>query len=79
MPGSALVFGPVTISQAGMQIGKKAYAWAEVQQVSIQRGILKVYQKEADWFSGTSVAVSVIPNLNVLLNIIHQVVGLKAG
>jgi hypothetical protein len=77
--GQRLVFGPVTIDKAGIQIGKKTYAWAEVRQVSIQRGILKVSKMEGGWFSGASAPVSVIPNLNVLLNIIHQVVGLKTG
>ena len=77
--GQRLVFGPVAIGQAGIQIGEKTYAWAEIQQVSIQRGILKVSKKEGGWFSGASAPVSVIPNLNVLLNIIHQVVGLKTG
>ena len=77
--GQRLVFGPVTIDQAGIQIGKKTYAWAEVRQVSIQRGILKVSKTESGWFSGASAPVSVIPNLNVLLNIIHQVVGLMTG
>jgi hypothetical protein len=77
--GQRLVFGPVTIDKAGIQIGKKTYAWTEVQQVSIQRGILKVSKTEGGWFSGASASVSVIPNLNVLVNIIHQVVGLKTG
>ena len=77
--GQELFFGPVIISKAGIQIGEKTYAWVEVQQVSIQRGGLKVSKKEAEWFSGASVSVSSIPNLNVLLNIIHQAVGLKTG
>ena len=77
--GQMLVFGPVTIGKGGIQIGKKTYAWVEVQQVTIQRGILKVSKKEGDWFNGASAPASVIPNLNVLLNIIHQVVGLKTG
>ena len=77
--GQLLVFGPVTISQGGIQIGKKTVPWAEVQQVSVQQGILKVSQKEADWFSGARVSTAVIPNLQVLLNIIHQVVGVKTG
>jgi hypothetical protein len=77
--GQVLVFGPVTIGKAGIQIGKKIYPWAEVQQVSIQQGILKVSQKDGSWFSGASASAYLIPNLNVLLNIIHQVVGLKTG
>ncbi len=75
--GQMLVFGPVAISKAGIQIGKKTYPWTDVQQVSIRQGILKVSKNGGGWFSGASASASVIPNLNVLLNIIHQVVGLK--
>jgi hypothetical protein len=75
--GQRLVFGPVAISKNGIQVGKKGYPWTEVQQVSIQRGILRVSKKDGGWFSGASASASVIPNLQVLLNIIHQVVGLK--
>jgi hypothetical protein len=77
--GQMLVFGPVAINKDGIQIGKKMYPWIEVQQVSIQRGILKVSKKGGGWFSGASASASVIPNLNILLNIIHQVIGLNLG
>jgi hypothetical protein len=77
--GQALVFGPVAISRAGIQIGKKTYPWEEVKQVSIQQGYLKVAQKNGGWFSGASAMASAIPNLGVLLSIIDQTVGLKAG
>jgi hypothetical protein len=77
--GQWLIFGPVAISKAGIQIGNRNYPWTEVQQVSIQRGILKVSKKGGGWFSGASASASVIPNLNVLLALIYQVVGLKVG
>jgi hypothetical protein len=77
--GQKLVFGPVVISKDGIQVGKKAYPWSEVQQVSIHQGNLKVSKKSGGWFSGTRVSASAIPNLNILLNIIHQVVGIKMG
>jgi hypothetical protein len=77
--GERLVFGPVVISKDGIQIGKKAYPWADVRQVAVQKGILKVSKKDGGWFSGASVLASAIPNLNVLLNLIYQVVGLKTG
>jgi hypothetical protein len=77
--GQRLVFGPMAISKTGLEVGKKLYAWEEVRQVSIQRGILKVSKKEGNWISGAATPVSIIPNLHVLLNIIHQVVGLQIG
>jgi hypothetical protein len=77
--GRELFFGRVIISKGGIQIGNKTYAWVEVQQVSIQQGVLKISPKDGKRRGGISAQASGIPNLNVLLNIIHQVVGLKTG
>ena len=76
--GQLLVFGPVAVSKAGIQIGKKTYPWQDVKEVSIHQGILKVSKKDGGWFSGASASAALIPNLRVLLTIINQVVGLKA-
>ena len=77
--GQPVIFGPVAISKAGIVIGKKTYPWAEVKQVSIHQGVLKVSKKDGGWFSGASATAPSIPNLRVLLSIIDQVVGVKAG
>ncbi len=77
--GQAVVFGPVAFSKSGIVIGKKTYPWPEVQQVSIHQGFLKVSKKGGGWFSGASAAASTIPNLRVLLSIIDQIAGVKAG
>lgn len=77
--GEKIIFGPVAISKAGIAIGKKAFPWADVDEVSIHRGILKVYRKDGSWFSGASVASSRIHNLHVLLSIICQVTRVKVG
>ena len=77
--GESLFFGPVAVSKAGIRIGKKTYPWADVKEVSIHQGILKVSKIDGGWFSGASASAASIPNLRVLLTIIHQVVGLKTG
>ncbi len=77
--GQSIVSGPVAISKEGITISRKTYPWTEVKEVAINRGVLKVSRKEGGWFSGASAPASSIPNLRVLLTIIHQVVGLKAG
>jgi hypothetical protein len=75
--GQSLVFGPVAVSKAGIQIGKKTYPWTDVKEVSIHQGVLKVSKKDGGWFSGAGAAASAIPNLRILLTIIDQVAGLK--
>lgn len=78
--GSPVTFGQVTIGkQTGIQIGKKSYAWDEIQQVGINKGVLSVKKKDGKWFSGASATAGSIPNLHVLLSIINQIVGLQTG
>jgi len=77
--GQTVSFGPVALSKGGIAFGKKSYPWTEVAQVSINKGFLQVSKKDGGWFSGASAAASTIPNLNVLLSIVDQVVGVKAG
>lgn len=78
--GSKVSFGPVAISkQEGLQIGKKTFPWDEIEQVAIDKGVLSVKKKGGGWFSGATATSGTIPNLHVLLSIIDQVIGLKAG
>jgi len=77
--GQTLTFGPVAINRGGIVIGKKTYPWTDVKQVSVQNGYVKVSKKDGGWFSGASASAAVIPNLKILLSIINQVVGIKAG
>lgn len=74
--GKPLAFGPLVISKLGLQFGKKTIPWEEVKEVSLKRGNLKVSRKQS---RGASVPVHAIPNLNVLLAILQQVVGLKTS
>lgn len=77
--GQSLTFGPVTINKTGIAIGKKNFAWADVKQVTIRQGSLKISRADGGWFSGASAMVSAIPNLRVLSAILQQVVGLQLG
>ena len=72
--GRNLNFGPVMVNKAAIQIGKKSYAWGEIQQVSLQQGILKVMKNSGGWFSGARAAAAAIPNLRVLISLISQAV-----
>jgi len=77
--GRNLTFGPVMVNQAAIQIGKKSYAWGEVQQVTVLRGYLHIARKEGGLFSGAKTALAGILNLRVLLSLISQVVRIKVG
>ncbi len=77
--GQPCTFGPVVIVKSGIQIGKKQYAWDEVEQVGMRSGVLSVKKKDGGWFSGASATAASIPNLEVLLSMIDQIVGIKTG
>jgi len=77
--GQTVTFGPIAISKEGVTIGKKVYPWAEVAQVSINQGFVQVSKKGGGWFSGASASAATIPNLNVLLSIVDQIIGVKTG
>ena len=77
--GQTASFGPVQISRAGLTSSKKTYPWNDIGQVSVQQGLFKVSKKGGGWFSGASTPVSAIPNLEAMLSIIDQVVGVKVG
>jgi hypothetical protein len=78
--GHQVKFGPIAISkQHGLQVGKKNYPWDDISQVSIHQGMLSIKKKDGGWFSGASASSGAIPNLHVLLSIIDQIVGIKAG
>jgi hypothetical protein len=78
--GQRLVFGPVSLSKVeGVTIGKKTFPWDQISQVKINKGYLNFAKKGGGWFSGATAAVSLIPNLEVLLSIIDQVVGIKVN
>jgi len=78
--GNLVTFGPVVIGKKlGIQIGKKAYPWEEIAEVAIKKGVLSIKKKNGGWFSGASAPAGRIPNLQVLLSMINQIVGLKAG
>ncbi len=78
--GQAVQFGAVTISKdGGLQIGKKTYAWNEIEEVKMDKGLLSVKKKDGGWFSGAGTTAAATPNLLVLLNILDQTIGLKSG
>lgn len=78
--GKHLVFGPITLSKVeGVIIGKKQFPWDQIAQVRINKGSLNFAKKGGGWFSGATAPVSAIPNLEVLLSIIDQAVGVKVN
>jgi hypothetical protein len=77
--GQILPFGPVAISKQSLTYNKKTFPWTDIKEISIRHGTLTVHKKEGGLFSGIRFAAASIPNLDVLLAIVQQVVGLKVG
>jgi len=78
--GNPLAFGPIRIGkQLGIQMGTKNYPWEEIGEVMIDKGVLSIKKKNGGWHSKATTPAGEIPNLHILLSIINQIVGLKAG
>jgi hypothetical protein len=78
--GNTVTFGPVHIGkQIGIQIGTKSYPWEEIGEVVIDKGVLSIKKKDGGWHNKANTSAGEIPNLHILLSIINQIVGLKAG
>lgn len=77
--GQRVTLGPVAIDRDGIEIGKKRFPWAEVEQVGIQRGFVSIKKKGGGWFSGATASVASIPNIEALLSAVDQIVKIKAG
>jgi hypothetical protein len=77
--GQPVSLGPVLLNKDGIGIGKKSFVWPEVEQVGIQNGYINVKKKNGGWFSGASIPVSSIPNLQAMLAVVDQIVKVKPG
>jgi hypothetical protein len=77
--GATVTLGPVALNRDGIEIGKKNFPWAEVEEVGIQRGFVSVKKKAGGWFSGATASVASIPNLEAMLAAVEQIVKVKAG
>jgi hypothetical protein len=67
--GKWLHFGPISIQQKTIQIHKKRFAWSEIEHISVNRGKL-IIQTNPD--SRNTIPVAMIPNIEILLQIIQQ-------
>jgi len=77
--GRDVDFGPLTVNKAGIQIGRKSYAWGDIQAVLLRKGYIHITRKMGGLFGGTKVAMAKIPNVRVLLSLISQVVRIEVG
>ncbi len=74
--GGTLTFGKLTLNKAGLSNGRETIPWGEVQQVTINRGIINV-RKAGKWFGWSSQTAAQTPNLFIFLNVIDQIVGVN--
>ncbi len=77
--GQEVTFGPVTVSKAvGLGAGKKAYLWTEIAAVAVKDGYLRVIPAgNKTGPRSLALPVAQIPNLEVLVSLVDQIVGVK--
>ena len=74
--GQELSFGKLSLSRAGISNGKETLPWEQVKGVKLENGQI-VVSKQGKWLAWGGTPAHEVPNLFILLEIIHQVVGLR--
>jgi hypothetical protein len=69
--GKAVGFGPVRLTENGIDNGKDLLAWDEIEGVKLEHGILSIRKKglQKDWFSRP---IAEMPNARVFLGVVDQ-------
>ncbi len=72
--GQAVVFGPLTLRQSGLQKGEHQIQWDALAPVAIHDGLLIIRQKGVV-MPLMKLRLSSFPNLYVMLSILHSLIG----
>jgi hypothetical protein len=75
--GQVVSFGVVKVNRDGISIGSRSVQWKDVKEAALHQGVLKVLKKGDEMPGGITVSASGIPNLQVLLAMVQQMVELK--
>lgn len=67
--GKWLHFGQISIQQRALQVHNKQYSWSEIENIAANRGKLII---ETTLNTRHTVALGKIPNIEILLQLIHQ-------
>jgi len=71
--GEVLEFGPVRIGkELGVEVKAKPIAWSEIEKFGVGQGYLSINRRGKGLFRWSNVAASSIPNLDILMAIINQ-------
>jgi hypothetical protein len=74
--GQTVTFDKISLHKTeGLTIDNKKYPWHEIENISLNQGMLQVAKKGGGWFSGASKMVASIPNLQVLLTLVDEALG----
>jgi hypothetical protein len=71
--GRPVAFGPIQVHQQGIAVSGKVYQWSEVESVAVNDGRVQVSKRGGGWFSGASVDVAQVPNLEVLIALLAEI------
>jgi hypothetical protein len=78
--GETLDFGPVRVGRdLGVEVRQKVYPWAEIEKAWVADGSLQLKQRGKSFLWSATVPASSIPNLDVLMGILGQVLPQAPG
>jgi hypothetical protein len=77
--GEPVSFGPITVNTGGIKFKSKSIPWTEIKQITLRKGIIRVVDTNGTVIKDAVSLVRRIPNFEVLMKMINQVAGVKAG
>ena len=73
--GKVVHFGSLGVSQDGLHYGSSLLEWEDIKGVKLKDGYILV-SKRGKWMKWCTISASSIPNLQVFLTMVNQIVGL---
>lgn len=70
--GHAVQFGAIEISRTGLSNGKRQYEWADVSNVSLKQGVLRVRTHPSSRKRGIRLSTHRIPNVDLCFQLIQH-------
>lgn len=71
--GEKADFGRLCVNREGLRYGKNTLSWSEIKGVKVSEGYISV-NKEGEWSRWSKINASSVPNLQVFLTLVNEIV-----
>jgi hypothetical protein len=73
--GDAVQFGSIEIKRDGLVHGKRHIPWAEINEVTLARGFLRIHTRSSRWKRSIRLSAQRIPNIDLCFQLMQHFIG----